>query len=281
MEEVLSRVLLDEDLGYILEVDLEYPSELHDLHNDYPLAPEPMKINKVNKLVPNLRNKTKYILHHRNLGLYLSLGLRLTKIHRIIEFKQSKWLAPYITLNTNLRTEAKNNFEKDFFKLMNNSVFGKTMENIRNRKDIKLVTSKQQALKLIAKPNFKHRTIFTENLISVHMSKTKLVFNKPVYVGMCILDVSKVLMYDFHYNYIKPKYNEHALLLMTDTDSLCYEIETEDFYKDIAGDVESKFDTSAYPKEHPSGIKTGVNKKVIGMMKDECSGEVMVGFVGL
>ena len=281
LEEVLSKVLLDEDLGYILEVDLECPSELHDLHNDYPLAPETMKINKVDKLTPNLRNKTKYILHHRNLGLYLSLGLRLTKIHRIIEFKQSKWLAPYITLNTNLRTEAKNNFEKDFFKLMNNSVFGKTMENIRNRKDIKLVTSKKSALKLISKPNFKHRTIFAENLISVHMSKTKLIFNKPVYVGMCILDVSKTLMYNFHYNYIKKKYAEKALLLMTDTDSLCYELETEDFYKDISNDVETKFDTSAYPKNHPSGIKTGVNKKVIGMMKDECSGEIMEGFVGL
>ena len=205
VENMLTKVLLDEDLGYILEVDLEYPSELHDLHNDYPLAPETMKINRVNKLTPNLRNKTKYILHHRNLGLYLSLGLKLTKIHRIIEFKQSKWLAPYIALNTNLRTEAKNNFEKDFFKLMNNSVFGKTMEDIRNRKDIKLVTLKQQALKLIAKPNFKHRTIFTENLISVHTSKTKLIFNKPVYVGMCILDVSKTLMYNFHYNYIKPR----------------------------------------------------------------------------
>ena len=277
----LEKITLDGDLGYILEVDLEYPNELHDLHNDYPLAPETMEINKVNKLTPNLKNKTKYILHHRNLKLYLSLGLRLTKIHRIIEFKQSKWLAPYIALNTNLRTNAKNNFEKDFFKLMNNSVFGKTMENIRNRKDIKLVTSKQQALKLIAKPNFKNRTIFTENLISVHMGKTKLVFNKPVYVGMCILDVSKTLMYEFHYNYIKPKYGEKALLLMTDTDSLCYEIETEDFYKDIAGDVESKFDTSAYPKDHPSGIKTGVNKKVIGMMKDECSGKIMEGFVGL
>ena len=278
---LVEEMLLDNEVGYILEVNLEYPSELHDLHNDYPLAPETMVLNRVPKLTPNLRNKTKYILHHRNLGLYLSLGLRLTKIHRIIEFKQSKWLAPYITLNTNLRTEAKNNFEKDFFKLMNNSVFGKTMENIRNRKDIKLVTSKKSALKLIAKPNFKHRTIFTENLISVHMGKTKLIFNKPVYVGMCILDVSKTLMYDFHYNYIKKKYNNRALLLMTDTDSLCYELETEDFYKDISSDIEAKFDTSAYPKDHPSGIKTGVNKKVIGMMKDECSGEIMEGFVGL
>ena len=283
----LEKMLLDGELGYVLEVDLEYPDELHELHNDYPLAPESMKINKVNKLTPNLNNKTKYVLHHRNLKLYLSLGMKLVKVHRALEFKQSRWLAPYIALNTNLRTEAKNNFEKDFFKLMNNSVFGKTMENIRNRKNIHLVTSKKKALKLIAKPNFKHRTIFTENLIAVHLGKTNLVFNKPIYVGMCILDVSKTLMYDFHYNYIKKKYGENATLLMTDTDSLCYGIKTEDFYKDISGDVESKFDTSAYPKDHsdrnghPSGIKTGVNKKVIGMMKDECSGEIMVEFVGL
>ena len=278
----LEKMLLDEDLGYVLEVDLEYPDELHDLHNDYPLAPEPMKINKVNKLTPNLNNKTKYVLHHRNLKQYLSLGMKLTKIHRVIEFKQSKWLALYIALNTNLRTKAKNDFEKEFFKLMNNSVFGKTMENIRNRENIQLVTSEKKALKLIAKPNFKRRTIFTENLVAVHLGKTNLVFDKPIYVGMCILDVSKTLMYDFHYNYIKKKYGENAKLLMTDTDSLTYELTTEDFYKDISADVEAKFDTSAYPKDgHPSGIKTGVNKKVIGMMKDECSGEIMTEFLGL
>ena len=231
----LEEMLLDEDLGYVLEVDLEYPDELHDLHNDYPLAPEPMKINKVNKLTPNLNNKTKYVLHHRNLKQYLSLGMKLTKIHRVIEFKQSKWLAAYIALNTNLRTKAKNDFEKDFFKLMNNSVFGKTMENIRNRANIQLVTSKKKSLKPIAKPNFKRRTIFTENLVAVHLGKTNLVFNKPIYVGMCILDLSKTLMYDFHYNYIKKKYGENAKLLMTDTDSLTYELTTEDFYKDISG----------------------------------------------
>ena len=143
----------------ILEVDLEYPWSLHDLHNDYPLAPEQIEVNKVSKLIPNLRDKKKYILHYENLKQYLSLGLKLTQIHRGIKFDESPWLKKYIAFNTNHRTAAKNNFEKDFFKLMNNSVFGKTMENIRNRVDIKLVTDKRKAEKLAAKPNFKHCNI--------------------------------------------------------------------------------------------------------------------------
>ena len=265
----------------ILEVDLEYPEKLHDLHNDYPLAPERLTVNKVEKLIPNLNDKTKYVIHHETLKLYLSLGLKLTKIHRGITFKESAWLKPYIDLNTDLRAKAQNDFEKDFFKLMNNSVFGKTMENIRNRVDIRLVTRESQAKKLTCKPNYQHHTIFCENLTAVHMKKVSLKFNKPVYLGMSILDLSKTLMYDFHYNYIKPKYGENAKLLFTDTDSLAYEIQTKDFYRDISSDVKSKFDTSNYPKDHPSGILTGVNKKVIGMFKDEASAKQIAEFVGL
>ena len=186
----------------ILEVDLEYPKSLHDLHNDYPLAPEHLEINKVDKLIPNLRDKKKYVIHYENLKQYLSLGLKLTHIHRGIKFEESQWLKKYIDFNTDLRTAAANEFEKDFFKLMNNSVFGKTMENIRNRVDIKLVNDKKRAEKLSAKPNFKHCNIFNENLVAIHAKKTELVFNKPVYLGMCILDSSKTLMYNFHYNYI-------------------------------------------------------------------------------
>ena len=265
----------------ILEVDLTYPEKLHDLHNDYPLAPERVTVNKVEKLIPNLNDKTKYVIHHETLKLYLSLGLKLTKIHRGIKFEESAWLKPYIDLNTNLRAKATNDFEKDFFKLMNNSVFGKTMENIRNRVDIRLVTRESQAKKLTCKPNYQNHTIFCENLTAVHMKKVSLKFNKPVYLGMSILDLSKTLMYDFHYNYIKPKYGENAKLLFTDTDSLAYEIQTEDFYRDISSDVELRFDTSNYPKDHPSGILTGVNKKVIGMFKDEASGKQIAEFVGL
>ena len=160
----------------ILEVDLEYPKSLHDLYNDYPLATERVEVNKVDELIPNLRNKKKYVIHYENLKQYLSLGLKLTRIHRGIKFKESWWLEKYIALNTDLRTAAKNEFEKDFFKLMNNSVFGKTMENIRNRVNIKLVNDKKRAEKLNAKPNFKHCNIFSENLVAIHAKKTKLVF---------------------------------------------------------------------------------------------------------
>ena len=253
----------------ILEVDLEYPKSLHDLHTDYPLAPEHIEVNKVSKLIPNLGNKERYILHYENLKQYLSLGLKLTHIHRGIKFEESPWLKNYINLNTDLRTKAKNDFEKDFFKLINNSVFGKTMENIRNRVDIKLVTDKKTAEELSAKPNFKHCNIFSENLIAIPMKKTELVFYKPVYLGMCILDLSKTLMYEFHYNYIKQKYGDKAKLLFTDTDSFMYEIQTEDFYKDISEDVKNRFDASDYPPNHPSGIPSGFNKKVLGMFKDE------------
>ena len=265
----------------ILEVDLECPKNLHDLYNDYPPAPEQIVVNKVSKLIPNLGDKKKYVLHYENLKQYLNLGLKLTHIHRGIKFKESPWLEKYISLNTKLRTEAKNEFEKDFFKLMNNSVFGKTMENIRNRVDVKLVNNKKQAEKLSAKPNYKHCNIFSEDLVAIHMKMTKLDFDKPVYLGMCILDLSKTLMYDFHYNYIKKKYEDKAKLLLTDTDSLMYEIQTEDFYKDIIRDLKDRFDTSGYPFDHPSGISSGFNKKVLGMFKDEVNGDIIDEFVGL
>ena len=155
------------------------------------------------------------------------------------------------------------------------------MENIRNRVDVKLVNDKKQAEKLSAKPNFNHCNIFSEDLVDIHMKKTRLVFNKPVYLGMCILDLSKTLMYDFYYNYIKQKYGDKAKLLFTDTDSMMYEIQTEDFYKDISADVKHRFDTSDYPLDHSSGIPSGLNKKVLGMFKDEVKGKVMDEFVGL
>jgi len=135
--------------------------------------------------------------------------------------------------------------------------------------------------KCVAKPNFDHCTVFDENLVAVHMKKTELVFNKPVYLRMSILDLSKTVMYEFHYKYIKKKFGSKANLLFTDTDSLCYEIKTGDFFKDISADVQEKFDTSNFSLNHPSGIPTGINKKVPGMFKDEAGGEIIEEFVGL
>ena len=284
--------------GLILEVDLEYPKELHDLHNDYPLAAEKIKVTEnmlspfckkiaekfgvkiglVEKLVPTLFNKERYVLHYRNLQLYLSLGLKLTKIHRALEFDQSPWLKTYIDFNTKKRAGAKNSFEKDFFKLMNNSVFGKTMENLRKRQDIKLVTDEKQLLKWSSKPSFINCKIFNEDLVAIHKTKTTLTLNRPAYVGMCILDLSKTLMYDFHYNYIKSKYGDKARLLFTDTDSLTYEIEADDVYQDFWKD-KHLFDNSDYPKNSP--FYNNTNKKVIGKFKDEAAGMPIVEFVGL
>ena len=284
--------------GLILEVDLEYPQELHDLHNDYPLGPEKIKIAKdmlsdyckkiadkfnislglVHKLIPTLNDKEKYILHYRNLQSYLCLGLKLKKIHRVLQFDQSPWLKQYIDFNTQKRTHAKNSFEKDFFKLMNNSVYGKTMENIRKRVDVRLVTSKEKLLKLASKPTYVSSKIFNENLVAVHKIKETLTMNRPAYIGMCILDLSKTLMYDFHYNYIKHKYGNKAKLLFTDTDSLTYEIKTNDAYNDFFKD-KSKFDNSDYPENSPYFNK--INKKIIGKFKDEAAGVPVVEFIGL
>ena len=294
----LGKYTENSEKGLILKVDLEYPTELHNSHNDYCVAAEKLCVTKnmlspyckqilekfnitigqVKKLIPTLADKQKYVLHYRNLQLYLDLGLKLKKIHRVLMFNQSPWLKQYIDFNTQKRTHAKNSFEKDFFKLMNNSVFGKTMENIRKRVDVRLVTSKEKLSKLASKPTYVSSKIFNENLVAVHKIKETLTLNRPAYIGMCILDLSKTLMYDFHYNYIKHKYGTKAKLLFTDTDSLTYEIKTKDAYKDFFKD-KSKFDNSDYPKNSPYFNKT--NKKVIGKFKDEAAGIPVVEFVGL
>ena len=292
----LAKYEVDSKKGLILEVDLEYPEKLHDLHNDYPL--EKLKVTKdllspyckkiaekygisiglVQKLIPTLSKKEKYVLHYRNLQLYLDLGLKVTKVHRVLEFNQTPWLKQYIDFNTEKRKNAKNAFEKDFFKLMNNSVFGKTMEKIRKRVDVRLVTDEKKLLKLTSKPTYVSSKIFNDNLVAVHKIKETLTLNRPAYVGMCILDLSKTLMYDFHYNYIKDKYGDKAKLLFTDTDSLTYEIEGKDVYKDFWNDKD-KFDNSDYSESSTYFDKT--NKKVIGKFKDEAAGLPICEFVGL
>ena len=278
-EEFIKNYDEDSDKGYILEVDVKYPRKLHDLHSDIPFLPKRMKIDKSKKLVCNLRNKKKYIVHIRSLKQALNHGLKLKKVQRIIEFNQEAWLKTYIDVDTELRKIAKNDFEKDFFKLRNNAVFGKTMENVRKHRDIKLVTTDKKRSKLVSEPNYHTINYISEDLSIIEMKRTKVKMNKPIYLGLSILEISKLLMYEFWYDYMKLKYGDNVKLCYMDTDSFIMNIKTEDFYKYIADDVEKRFDTSNYECDRP--LPTGKNKKVNELMKDELGGRVITELVAL
>ena len=162
-------------------------------------------------------------------------------------------------MNTGLRKKTKNDFEKDFFKLMNNAVFGKTMENVRKHRDIKLVTTERRRNYLVSEPNYHTTKFFTENLLAIEMKKTEILMNKPVYLGLSILELSKILMYEFWYDYVKPKYGEKSKLCYMDTDILIVHIKTDDIYKDISENVETRFNSSNY--ELDRSLTKGKDKK--------------------
>lgn len=309
----------DSDVGYIFDVDLDYPESIHAAHNDFPFCAEKrmlpteaidiveagarermknaaastikteknqgergIRANKIEKLLLTLYDKKNYILHYRMLKLALRHGLVLKKVNRILKFKQSLWLKVYIDLNTEMRTKAQNVFDRDFYKLMNNSIYGKMMENLRARIDIKLVNKwggRCGAGMLIARPNFKKCKIFDEELVAFEMRKTRILMNKPIIVGMCVLDISKLTMYSFLYDFLKPKYGDKCKVAYTDTDSFVLDIETDDFYTDMSENIDM-FDTSDYPQPNKYNIESK-NKKVPGLFKDELNGEIMTEFVGL
>ena len=278
-EEFIKNYNENDNKGYILEVDVKYPKRLHKLHSDSPFLSERMEVNKCKKLVCNLFYKKKYVVHINALKQGLNHGLKLKKIHRVIKFNQKEWSKPYIDMNTELRKAAKNDFEKDLFKLMNNSVFRKTMENIRKHRDIKLVTTDKKRSKLISEPNYHTINLISEDLSIIEMKKSKVKMNKPICLGLSILEISKTLTYEFWYDYMKPKYGNNVKLCYMDTDSFIMNIKTNDFYKDISNDVETRLDTSNYEINRP--LPTGNNKKVIGLMKDELGGKIITEFVTL
>eukprot|EP00438_Fugacium_kawagutii_P002275 Skav227368 [mRNA] locus=scaffold2373:95507:96952:+ [translate_table: standard] len=290
------------EFAYILEVDLEYPNHLHDEHSDYPLAPENINIQenmlsehqkelhrhyydgkeatneKQPKLILSLKDKDKYIVHIKTLKFYLNKGMRLKQIHRMVKFKQSAWLKAWIDFNTNKRKEAKSDFDKDMFKLMNNAVYGKTMENVRNHMDFELVSSQQRLQKCVNNPNYKNRHIINENLVGVEKTKTVLKLDKPIYLGMSILDISKQWMYSFFYDVLKVKYGKNIKLIYTDTDSYVLQTYTDDIFEDFK-ELREHMDFSSYDKNHPN--YDPCNKKVIGKFKDECDGKIIVDFLAL
>ena len=292
----------NDDNAYILEVDLEYPKEIHDEHSDYPLAPENMNITenllsnhqrelhrhyyngkeardeKTPKLILNLQDKNRYVVHIKALQFYLQKGMKLKHIHRGVKFQQRAWLKTWIDFNTEKRKVAKSDFEKDMFKLMNNAVYGKTMENVRKHMDFELVSSQVRLQKCINSPTYQGCHIINEELVGVSKVKAKLVLNKPIYLGMTILDLSKVHMYSFYYDVLKARYKDDVRLIYTDTDSYVIQTFTEDIYEDWKG-IKDYMDFSGYDKNHPCYDAT--NKKVLGKFKDEMDGKIITNFIAL
>jgi hypothetical protein len=276
-------------------VDLHIPPALHDELNDYPPAPEttlfdPSPImaqlhselglpkSRVPKLIPNLRDKKLYVLHFRALQTYVRLGCVVAKIHKVLWFRQTRFLEPYIQYNTERRKCAKTDLEKDMLKLMNNAIFGKTCENVENRMIVSLQTDGAKIAQYASRPTFIDMQLIGGGLVAIHMRATTVLFNKPLAVGVAVLDISKTFMYDFHYGYVRPKYGKKAELLFTDTDSLTYHLFTADIYDDMAADL-SHFDTSEYPPTHK--CFSDANKKVVLKMKDEYKGVPIRAFAGL
>ena len=266
--------------GAPLKVDIEYP-KLHSLHKDLPFLYERRKLEKLSKLVTTLDDKKEYVVHISALKQALDNGLIFKKIHKVLEFKQTAWMKPYIEKNTKLRNESKNEFDKDFFKLMNNSVYGKTMENVRKTRDIKLVTTNSERKRLVSEPNYHTCKQFSESLTAIEMKKSKIHINKPVYVGQAVLNISKTFMYEFWYDHIIPKYDDKVQLWYMDTDSFIVHVKTDDFYEDIMSDVEKWYDTSKIDLKLNRCTPIRINKGITGMFKDEINGNAMTEFVAL
>ena len=300
----LNDIMEYEDLGvgYIMDVDLEYPDNIHDYHSDYPLAPEIMNVSadmlsstqkkiyksynynkepkdeKTKKLILTVNDKENYVLNIKILKYYLQQGMKLKKVNKTIRFKQKAWLKPWIDFNTDKRKQATSDFEKDMYKLMNNAVYGKTMENVREHINFELVDTPERFQKVVNDPCYKYRHIINENLVGVEKIKDTIKLNKPIYVGVSILDLSKLHMYKFYYDVLKEKYKDNIRLIYTDTDSFVIHTQTDDIYDDFK-DINKHMDFSGYDKEHK--CYDPINKKVLGKFKDEVDGKIITHFIGL
>lgn len=302
---LIFNILCSSDLkskGYVLLVDLDYPAHLHDMHNDYPLAPEKCNVSfedlspyakdqclshslrsslGTTKLLNNLGDKRYYAVYYKTLRLYINLGLVLKKVHKILEFEERPIMKDYIEFNAKKRQQATNNFDISFYKFLSNSLFGKTMERPENKSQLKLVTKIETYERMVSRLNFKQFKIINPHLVALEMKYPIFHIEKPFYVGTVILELAKWKMYDFHYNIMKKYFANKIQLLYTDTDSFIYEIESDDVYADLAAiqKKENVFDFSSYPKDHP--LFSATNKKVPGFFKDETNGLPIHSFVGL
>ena len=284
--------------GVFIEVDLDYPEHLHPAHNDLPLAPEKIIVSRAHvspfqsqmadelglnlggeKLVTSLSPKRNMVLHIKNIQQYLKLGLELIKVHRVLEFNQSPWLKGYIEKNIEGRRQAKSSFMKNFYKLMINSIFGKTIEDVLNYRDIHICLEGKKFNKLVSNPLFKRASIHSSNFVTVELQKAVHKMNRPRYVGITILALAKVELYKFHYDIVRANFPQ-AKLLFTDTDSLTYHIThapAVDVYKVLKATDEMDF--SNFPPDHEHFSQAF--HLVPGKWKDENAGACVKEFVGL
>ena len=293
------KVADENERGYILEVDLTYPNHLHDSHNELPLAPEKIAVSPAQyssymhsvaassccvlktsslKLIPHLGPRKHYVIHYQNLKYYLKMGLVLDHIHRVLSFNQSRWMKPYIDFNSQQRKKSKSEFASNFYKLMINSIYGKMLENPRNRSNYKLVSTKEQFYKYTRKPTFKNFTVYNPDFACIELKKEYVILNKPFAVGFTVLELSKLHLYQFHYCYIKKLYGNQSKLLFTDTDSLTYLITNSNVNVDMYKH-KNKFDLSNFDPSSP--FYSNENKKKIGTFKKEHPNDPIIEFIGL
>ena len=298
LQEILN-ISDDSPVGYVLEVDLHYPDHL-DFHADDPLAPTKKEINfywlgeyqthmleksssavstKNKKLIQTLYDKINYTLHYLTLKLYCELGLQVTKVNRMLQFEQSKWLQPYIQLSTLKRQAASNKFEEIFFKLMSNSAFGKTMESKRKRLQVENVRIRGELLAQTSKMWIKTYKMFDNQLAAISFNQRKIYWDKPTIVDATILDLSKRHMYWFHYKYMKPSFK--TLVLQSNTDFLIYEIESDDLYKNLK-EIESIYNDFNFSNYREDNQLYSKNQKLETLkFEDELGGNIVHSFIAL
>jgi hypothetical protein len=288
----------EENEGYILEVDLNYPDHLHKHHSNFPLAPETLEIeyNDMStfskktyldlnghtryrdvKLISTLYPRSKYITHFKNLKLYLRLGMTLEKVHRVLCFEQKRIIAPFIEKCTEARKQSTSKFEQDQFKKLANCVYGKTIQNVRNYSNTFLVTNKEKFLKYSSDPLYKRSIILGENLVQVNTTPSRIQYDRPTYMGFTILELSKHFMFDFYYNTMTKNCPSKIELGMSDTDSFLFKVSNP---RAFWNHMKPHMDFSNYPPDHIA-FSTG-NKAKLGKFKDELSGRYHCKeFVGL
>lgn len=296
----VSKISPNSSIGYILECDLEYPDNLHDKHNDFPLAPEHFSITyndlspyqrdllekneckqsyKTQKLIPNFRKKEHYIVHYMNLKFYLDHGLILTKIHKIISFNQQPWLKKYVDYNNEKRKLSCNEFDKCFYKLLNNSFFGRSCMNVRKQVNVKIAINQKETKKHLSSSALEYFSPINDYCALFKKKRSTLCLNKPIFIGFTVLELSKLHMYRLFYDVFKKFYDQNVTLLYMDTDSFTLEITCEDFYDDLKNKLPEIFDTSNYPKSHKLFSKSNENK--LGYFKDETKGIPIKEFCSL